>query len=111
MTAWIHVPVKGKMKMVQSESMTDDESFVAGSHEVSLRWMQQMVGGWIERVPTPSGVALDLPEELCGEAVFLINAWCNEEGRLEGLGFNAIASALLGQHLVGDILLEVVVNG
>lgn len=49
----------------------------------TLEWLQEAVGGYIERVPGVNRVR-DRPSTLL----------CNEEGRLLGLPFNAVATEL-----------------
>ncbi len=34
-----------------------------------------------------------------------LTLWCNEEGLLNDLPYNALASGLVGGHIVGDVLL------
>lgn len=64
----------------------------SGSGE--LRELQRLVGGWIEYVPTEQDVTL----------------YCNEEGKIEGLPFNVIATQVFGDllqphdYLAGDIV-------
>jgi hypothetical protein len=52
-----------------------------------LKELQQIVGGYIEKVPGSEPIA-----------------YCNEEGRLHNLPVNALASAFFFQVLVGDVL-------
>ena len=56
----------------------------------SLEEMQEIVGGWIEIVPTLDGRLMIL----------------NEEGKLDGLPANSKATALFGDHdvIVGTVL-------
>jgi hypothetical protein len=55
--------------------------------KVTLEQLQQAVGGYIEAVPGTNA-----------------RAYCNEEGMLTGLPFNAIASHLFGMALVGNVV-------
>jgi uncharacterized protein DUF3846 len=59
----------------------------------TLEELQALVGGYIESVP-------HLPGGLSREADMI----CNEEGKLIGLRFNATASALAQQNIVGDVV-------
>ena len=54
----------------------------------SLEEMQFLIGGYIERVPTPKKY----------------EAYCNEEGLLRKLPVNTLACLLLRVELVGPIL-------
>ena len=56
----------------------------------TLKQMQEAVGGWIEIVPLPHDTNLMMV--------------VNEEGLLEGLPVNIFASAIAGQHIVGNAL-------
>ena len=59
----------------------------ADGKKFSLKELQKFVDGYIELVP-------------CVNAV----AYCNEEGRLNGLQPNALASIKFKQVLVGDVI-------
>jgi hypothetical protein len=61
----------------------------------ALSAMQALVGGSIERIPVARELEL-------GQGVDL---WVNEEGRLLGLSYNVIASALVGELVLGDAFL------
>jgi hypothetical protein len=60
-----------------------------------LDGLQAAVGGWIEYVPTEQDVTL----------------YCNEEGKIEGLPANRVATAAFGQliqphdYLAGDVVI------
>lgn len=58
-------------------------------YEFSLKELQGYVGGSIERVPRTA------PHEV----------WVNEEGRVHNLPLNPAASNIVGQPLVGDVIL------
>jgi hypothetical protein len=49
--------------------------------------LQKFVGGYIELVPNARPIA-----------------YCNEEGRLEHLPVNVLASVTFGQELLGDVI-------
>lgn len=53
-----------------------------------LETLQKAVGGYIQLVASPYG-----------------DCFVNEEGLLMGLKANVFASAMLGQHIVGDVAL------
>ena len=59
-----------------------------------LDGLQEAVGGWIEYVPTEQDVTV----------------YCNEEGKIEGLPPNPVATAMFGQmlmqhdYLAGDVV-------
>lgn len=65
------------------------------SDENELDDLQRYVGGWIEYVPTNEDVTL----------------YCNEEGKIEGLPPNPLATSLFGSllmpgdYLAGDVIL------
>jgi len=58
--------------------------------DVDLRTLQELVGGYIELVNMP---------EIDGDM------YVNEEGLLMGLEYNAKASDLTGQHIVGTAVI------
>jgi len=64
----------------------------SGSEE--LHELQTFVGGWIEYVPTEQEVTL----------------YCNEEGKIEGLAYNVLATKMFagllqpGDYLAGDVI-------
>jgi hypothetical protein len=68
---------------------------------LTLQQLQKAVGGYIERAP-------DIWEEGQLESQFCIGGqtyntcYVNEEGRLQDLPVNAIASATIGYEVVGD---------
>lgn len=71
------------------------EPFDLGAPDARLRTMQAAVGGYIEMIPLAGGAVLVL----------------NEEGKLHGLPFNALATPLLHEaggaptdYVVGDAL-------
>lgn len=55
--------------------------------KLTLEQLQEAVGGYIEGVPGTNH-----------------RAWCNEDGRLQGLKVNTAASLMFNQVLVGDVL-------
>jgi Domain of unknown function (DUF3846) len=77
----LHIPASGTPTAVR-----------IGDNELGA--LQELVGGWIEYVPTEQPVTL----------------YCNEEGKIEGLPLNELATQLFGQllmpgdYLAGDIV-------
>jgi hypothetical protein len=59
----------------------------ADGRKFSLEELQKFVGGYIEHVPNSRP-----------------NAYCNEDGRLQHLPLNEIASDKFQQALVGDVI-------
>lgn len=59
----------------------------ANGKKFALEELQKFVGGYIEAVPYANPVA-----------------YCNEEGRLNGLPTNVCASRRFKQELVGDVI-------
>ena len=77
-----------------------------------LVWMQDKVGGYIERLP-PHITASEPLWVSCGFDIPTIanfneveNVWCNEEGLVRGLPVNSRASGIYGFIIVGDVLIE-----
>jgi hypothetical protein len=66
--------------------------YIPAGKKPDLLEMQSIVGGYIEYVRLPRGN---------GHASMI----ANEEGILEGLSYNPIASSIAEQHIVGDVLL------
>jgi len=65
------------------------EGFTPAGKRPTLRELQGVVGGFIERLALGGGVEL----------------WMNEEGRILGLKPNGQASAVAGRLIVGDVLM------
>ena len=77
------------IKTTGEEVTVKPEGFESNPKELSLKQMQDAVGGYIERVPG-----------IVGQHMF-----CNENGiRLE-LPFNPKASELAGQDILGNVIL------
>lgn len=70
---------------------TEGQVIDLGGVDCSLEMAQSCVGGLIENAYTSPDRKLTI--------------WCNEEGLLEGLAYNALASQLIGGHIVGDVLI------
>ncbi len=70
---------------------TTGEVIALNAVDCTLEMAQEYVGGLIENAWTAGDNKLTM--------------WCNEEGLLNGLEYNAIASGLCGGHIVGDCLL------
>lgn len=64
-------------------------------NKVSLKMLQQRVGGYIERVPSQRRF-----ENRPGEC------WCNEEGLLKGMERNHPAQQVFGCGLVGPVVIN-----
>ena len=80
-----------------------------------LPWMQDKVGGYIERVIHDAD---DVLWAGCGLSIPIIaslgrvrDVWVNEEGYIHRLPHNQRASSLINTSLVGDVLLEMVPEG
>jgi len=74
-----------------------DNSIEVGHYTMDLRWLQKQVGGYIEAVDLqqPDGLVM----------------WCNEEGKLQGLPVNNIATMLFEKvfgfgvdYIAGDVV-------
>jgi len=63
--------------------------------DVGLEALQEAVGGYIESIYP------------CGEYKV---AYCNEEGKLQGLKTNVLASGLLNKVIVGPVVLGMMGN-
>lgn len=82
-------------------TITPDGTVTTHDTDLSLAWLQGQVGGWIEAVEFGPG----------------LSAFINEEGKLKGLDFNPLATALweIGldavglTHIPGDFLVGPVV--
>ena len=70
-------------------------TFRVAGKEVTLEFLQALVGGYIERVPCRQSFERK-------KAVI----WCNEEGALLPLAPNHYASRLLGIELVGPVVID-----
>ena len=68
-------------------ALTTEEVKPADGKKFKLEELQKLVGGYIEAVPYANPVA-----------------YCNEEGRLNNLLFNELASGAFKQFLVGDVI-------
>lgn len=82
---------------------TDDVISVVDIQEPTLKGMQEQVGGHIEVVRPYGLFELDVPGS---ESLIMI---CNEEGKLEDLDFNYVASEIYDEDgyddIAGDVLL------
>lgn len=58
--------------------------------------LREIVGGWIELVPLFETIVIN------GERVPCV-AFCNEEGKLDGLELNTVATAMWRKSAGGDI--------
>ena len=88
----------GKFLVIQADGkyrFVDPEKDAQGRDGITLKHMQEAVGGYIERVSHKSRAGIDI--------------WVNEEGKTKGLYVNHIATALstvFGYDvLVGDALI------
>lgn len=85
----------------------------SNSLSFSLEQLQKFVGGYIQAVYPYGKKEMEIASSqavIGGEIVresqkgIYVFAYANEEGIIEKLPFNPVASHLLGQPLVGDIL-------
>lgn len=81
--------MKGHTHIIRANGREEHQDHSA---RLSLEFLQSAVGGYIEAIDWPGGVA----------------AFCNEEGKLNGLPINPKANALWNNPhdvLVGDIVI------
>jgi hypothetical protein len=64
--------------------------------EVPLDWLQERVHGYIERVPHFDCVEYQAAIHPCV-------AFCNEEGKLKGMAYNAVATELWAHAMPYDL--------
>ncbi len=77
------------------DSSMSNLMFAAVPHEPSLEELQDIVGGYVEWMPSAY-----LPSHIR-------SAMVNEEGQLRGLLVNRIASELFGIIIQGDVIVEI----
>ena len=100
----LHVKVNLQTTLVNEETNPD---FFNGDDDkgLTLEAMQKMVGGYIQQIRLAKPVVV-------GDIRYVVLI-CNEEGKLSGLPFNAIAtriakldnSIMIGDVIVGDAIL------
>lgn len=76
------------MAQLKALVINPDATWSVGPIETGLKGLQDLVGGYIEAVGTEDGTSI----------------FINEEGKLEGLEFNPLATALwwhLAPHMIG----------
>lgn len=91
---------KGTAIVIKTDGETERHEFDAAP---SLEWLQAAVGGYIEKVPMFL-VYMD------GAVPHNCVAYCNEEGKIQNLPFNPLASRMWAAGagidvLVGDIVI------
>ena len=88
--------MNGKYIVVKADGFIE---IGAGEGDVSLAFMQEKVGGFIERIPLPFETIMDL--------------WCDDEGLFKEYKENVIVSNYLNRvwdcgdfyHIKGDVLI------
>ncbi|ATW58049.1 hypothetical protein CNR34_00116 [Pseudomonas phage nickie] len=104
----LHVKTNLQTSLVNKATNPDyfySEDAEDGDAGMTLPAMQKLVGGFIQVV--------NLRKPLVVEGISYVHLVCNEEGKLSGLAFNAIATRLakldnsisVGDVIVGDVLL------
>lgn len=79
---------------------TDGTIFENSMDEITLAFLQESVGGYIEAV----GVAVPVGE-LTESMSKRFTMWVNEEGLIYGLPVNAIASEIANTFIVGNVVI------
>ena len=82
-------------RITVKDSSLNDLMFPPVSHKPSLEELQDIVGGYVEWMPSAY-----LPSNIR-------SAMMNEEGGLRGLLVNRVASELFGIIIQGDVIVEV----
>lgn len=77
---------------------TDNRVYVHENPDTSLKFLQSVVGGYVEYVP----LVVTNPDSA---AVYFLDIWINEEGLLQRLPQNVRATMLTNQFLVGDVVI------
>lgn len=83
-----------KVAMIIRSNFTSEQVTPANGTNFSLEELQAIVGGYIELVQLPQDMEM----------------YCNEEGKLKGLPYNSVATALTrkvlaaSDEIVGDVI-------
>ena len=106
--------------MIIPQDVSKDIEFTKGPDEDDerLAWMQEKVGGFIQRIPqqqSPScGSGVEIEFGIIGywsfPPTYLVHIWVDEEGLLKSKQLNHRASTLFETSIVGDVLVEVEIN-
>lgn len=88
-----------------------DSPSEASEEKLSLAEMQEVVGGYVERVPLHHIPAKDrlafLPQREGARIVHVMEMYVNEDGYAMGLEPNFVASYFAQQFLLGNVVMKV----